>query len=359
MRRGADSNLPNRFESIRLDADPRHLAWEEEFGDGPARRRVEYLTDSSRSIVSENRSPDIPFRYSINPYRGCVHGCSYCYARPWHEYLGMSAGLDFETRIVVKPDAPDLFRRWLARPGYLVEPVCLSGITDPWQPCERRFRLSRRCLNVALACCQPMFVITKNAMIARDRDLLGALAARNLVRVTISVTTLDRTLAMNMEPGTSTPSARLRAIGELADAGIPVVVNVAPVIPGLTDHEIPGILRAVSDAGASAARCMMLRLNGAEEVVFTEWLRRCYPGQADKVLERVKTVHGGSLSNRKFGQRMSGSGVLAKAIRDTFRTVARRYGLDRELPPVSTESFFRPCPDEQADQHQRVQKRLF
>ncbi len=339
--RGSRLNPPNRFERIHLEAD-----FDQTDPDDPAHqaRRVatSYFDDNSQSVVSENNSPDVPFRFSINPYRGCSHGCSYCYARPYHEYLGFSAGLDFETKILVKRDAPGLFRKWLSRPAYRCEPVNLSGVTDPYQPAEREFEITRGCLHVALQCHQPVFLITKNAMVTRDLDLLRELASHNLVRVAISVTSLDQSLTRIMEPRTSSPAARLAAIGELSNNGVPTVVMVAPIIPGLTDSEVPEILRAVADAGAVAANYTIVRLNGAVEPVFEDWLDRHFPLRKIKVLERVAALHGGQLSDSRFGARMRGRGVLAEVIRATFKTFAKKHGLDRPVEPLETSLFRRP-----------------
>ena len=245
--RGSHVNPPNRFGLPLYEPD---LDGDAEALERLRRPATEFLPDRSRSVVTENHSPDIPFRYSLNPYRGCEHGCSYCFARPTHEYLGYSAGLDFETKIIVKEDAPELFRDFLARDRWRPEPITLSGVTDCYQPAEQRFRLTRRCLEVAVEARQPLNLITKNALILRDLDLIRDLAADNLVRVFLSVTTLDAALARSMEPRTSTPEARLRAVRTLAEAGVPVMVLIAPVIPGLNDSEMPAILAAAKEAGA-------------------------------------------------------------------------------------------------------------
>jgi DNA repair photolyase len=229
--RGAHINPPNRFESVHVESDFEQVEHDEEFFDGLSRPKTIYLPDKSKSIVSQNDSPDVPFRFSITPYRGCSHGCAYCYARPGHETLGMNAGLDFETRILVKHDAPGLLRRELGADTWRAEPITLSGVTDCYQPAEREFRLTRGCLEVMLEARQPLCIITKNALVTRDLDLLAPLAAQNLVHVHLSVTTLDDNLARSMEPRTATPRARLRAISELAGAGVPVGVMTAPIIP--------------------------------------------------------------------------------------------------------------------------------
>ena len=266
--RGSQLNPPNRFGEPQPDLDQIE---DEEYLASLLKRPTEYLPDHSKSIVTENDSPDVGFRYSINPYRGCSHGCSYCYARPTHEFLGLNAGLDFETKIFVKESAPDLFREFLAKESWKPEPIALSGVTDCYQPGERKFRLTRGCLEVAVEAQQPMSIITKNALVLRDLDLLQALAAAHLVHVHLSITTLDKNLARSMEPRTSTPRARLQAVRKLADAGVPVGVCVAPVIPGLNDSEIPAILAAAKEAGAGRAD-ILLRLPLTVAPVFREWL---------------------------------------------------------------------------------------
>jgi DNA repair photolyase len=342
--RGSQIDPPNRFGGTHHEVDFEHLEHDEEYLEGLRRRPTEYLPDRSRTIVAENDSPDVGFRYSINPYRGCSHGCAYCYARPTHEYLGLSAGLDFETRIMVKEDAPDLFRAFLARDGWAAHPIAMSGVTDCYQPAERRYRLTRGCLEVALESRQPMSIITKNALVLRDLDLLREMARGSLVHVYLSITTLDAGLARSMEPRTSTPAAKLRAVRELAGAGVPVGVLVAPVIPGLTDSEIPAILAAVKEAGASAAVYVLLRLPMAVAQVFTEWLERTHPGHSQRVLGRVREARGGKLNVSEFGTRMSGTGEIARQIAALFRLYARKHGLDGGLPGLDGSQFRPPLP---------------
>jgi DNA repair photolyase len=336
--RGSHLNPPNRFEKTYTEPDGDFLDSEEEEETAP----TEYLPDHSRTLVTENNSPDIPFRFSINPYRGCAHGCSYCYARPSHEYLGLNAGLDFERKIFVKEDAPGLFRDFLARGDWVAEVIALSGVTDPYQPAERRFRLTRGCLEVAAEAGQPMSIITKNALVVRDLDLLAPMAADRLVHVNISVTTLDAELARSMEPRTSTPSARLQAITTLAAAGVPVRVLVAPVIPGLNDSEIPAILAAAKEAGATAAGHQMLRLPLTVAPVFREWLERERPDQLCRVESRIRSVRDGKLNDANFGTRMTGTGEVARQINALFRLFARRHGLDGGLPAYNCNRFRPP-----------------
>lgn len=344
--RGTALQPPNRFENswVATDyeqvEDPAELA--AEAGLAPA----EYLPDASRSIISENDSPDVFFRYSLNPYRGCSHGCSYCYARPSHEYLGLNAGIDFETKILVKHDAARLLRAFLARPKWQPEEIVLSGVTDPYQPAERELRITRQCLEVLAAARQPIGVITKNALIVRDLDLLASLAEVHAVHANLSITTLDADLARAMEPRTSTPAARLRAVRALADAGVPVRVMVAPIIPGLNDHEAPAILAAAAEAGATSAGYLILRLPGAVEPVFREWLARTHPLARERVEGYLRTVRGGRLSDPRWGTRMKGEGERAEQIAQMFQVFKRKHGLDRPPPPLDASHFTPPPGDD-------------
>ncbi len=340
--RGAQINPPNRFESVRRVSDLDQLDPDDEYFEQLRSVPTEYFPDESRSIISENDSPDIPFRYSLNPYRGCAHGCSYCYARPTHEYLGLSAGLDFESKIFVKERAPQLLRDWLSRDAWSPEQIVFSGATDCYQPAERDYRLTRQCLEVAAEARQPVGVITKNALVARDIDVLSDLARDNLVVVNLSVTTLDRSLCRSLEPRTSSPEARLRTARELARASIPVNVMVAPVIPGLTDSEVPAILQAAAEAGARSASYTLLRLPLAVEPIFLDWLERNRPDEKPRVESRLRSCRGGELSESGFGQRMSGSGEIASQIAQTFRVFTRKFGLDRQYPELNTQHFRPP-----------------
>ena len=343
--RGSSLKPANRFERIALEDDGEHLAGE---GDAPSPsgRKVptEYFVDASQSIVVENHSPDIPFRYSVNPYRGCAHGCAYCYARPGHEYLGMNAGIDFETKIMVKQNAPALFRAFLARDRWQADTVVFSGVTDCYQPAERQFRLTRGCLEVAAEARQPIGIVTKNALVTRDLDLLTELARYRAVHVFFSINSLDATLARELEPRTSTPAARLRALKELSEAGIPCGVMVAPVIPGLNDSEIPAILQAVADCGAVTAHMLLLRLPLTVRPVFLDWLRCHRPLQAERVESRIRACREGKLNDSEFGRRMRGTGVIAEQIRNTFEVFQKKYALNRKLPPLSAQWFRTPRP---------------
>lgn len=344
MRHGSHLNPPNRFEKTRYEPDPDDPDWDQEHPAEFSGRAVEFIADTSRSIVSENTSPDIPFRYSINPYRGCAHGCSYCYARPTHEYLGLNAGLDFETRIVVKEQAPRLLREFLASDTWQPEQITFSGVTDCYQPAERQFRLTRQCLEVAKECRQPVSIVTKNALVVRDLDLLTEMAQHRLVHVFLSLTTLHPELARQMEPRTSVPAARLRAISMLRAAGVPVGVMVAPVIPGLNDHEIPTLLKEAADAGAQNANYILLRLPLTVQAVFAEWLYRTQPGKAEKVLSRVQQTRNGQLNSSQWGERMRGTGETADQIRKLFQLFRKKHGLDQALPELDCTQFRSPLP---------------
>ncbi|MCS7017353.1 MAG: PA0069 family radical SAM protein [Gemmatales bacterium] len=331
--RGASENPPNRFDPYTYEPLPEVPP---EDGPGP---RTQFFLDRSRSLITRNDSPDVGFTYSINPYRGCEHGCVYCFARPTHEYLGWSSGLDFETKILVKADAPQLLYQELAAPHWCRDVLALSGVTDCYQPIERHLRLTRACLEVLVAFRQPVVVVTKNHLVCRDKDLLAELARYHAACVYLSVTTLDAELAGRLEPRTSRPGARLAAIAELAQAGIPVGVLTAPVIPGLNDHEIPALLRAAAEHGATFAGYILLRLPFALKELFDSWLRRHYPEKRDKVLSRLRELRGGKLYDAQWGTRMTGTGPMAEAIASLFRLAARRAGLDRPHPPLSADSF--------------------
>lgn len=340
--RGSWIRPKNRFEQQRTEDSFEQVEEDEEFFDQRSSVKTVYLNDDTQSIVSENNSPDIPFRYTVNPYRGCAHGCSYCYARPTHEYLGMNAGIDFESKILVKHQAPTLLRDWLARPKYQPEVIVFSGVTDCYQPAEREFQLTRKCLEVALEARQPVGIITKNALVTRDLDVLAELAARRLVSISMSVTTLDPKLARELEPRTSSPLARLRAISELRDAGVATGAMLAPIIPGLNDIEIPQILEAARDAGATTASYTVLRLPLSVREVFLEWLQRTQPAASERVLSRIRAVRGGETNDSQFGTRMRGEGAIADQIAQTFRVFAQKHHLNGESSSLDTLQFQRP-----------------
>src|SRR5579863_5707416 len=341
--RGATGNPANRFERLRVEIDPEvQVAEHPPDAEPEARLATELLVDRSRSALTRNDSPDIPFTFSLNPYRGCEHGCIYCYARPTHEYLGFSAGLDFESRIMVKEDAPRLLRRELAAPRWQPETLVMSGVTDPYQPVERRLGITRGCLEVLAELRHPVGVITKNELVTRDLDLLLELARHQAVRVFLSITTLDPELARRLEPRASHPRDRLKAVSRLAAAGVPVGVMVAPVVPAITDHEIPRILEAAAAAGARAAGYTVMRLPGAVAGLFEAWLERHFPERREKVLHRIRELRGGRLNDPRFGSRMRGEGIFAQQIRSLFETARHRHGLDQPLPELSTAAFRRP-----------------
>lgn len=335
--RGAAENPGNRFERLAFEHDGAVLDEE-----GVPVPETVYLKDAARSIIAKNNSPDVGFTHSINAYRGCSHGCSYCYARPTHEYLGFSAGLDFETRILVKEHAPELLREELASPRWEPTRLAISGVTDCYQPVERKLQLTRKCLQVLAEFRNPVSLITKNHLITRDVDLLAELASLNLVAAILSVTTLDPELARRMEPRTSAPRRRLEAIETLAKAGVPVGVMVAPIIPGLTDHETPAILKAAAAAGARFAGSVPVRLPLGVAPLFEAWLARHYPDRTDKVLNRIRSLRGGKLNDSNFNSRMKGEGVFAEQISAMFKLAVRRAGLDNPFPELSTEHFRRP-----------------
>ncbi|HLW66517.1 MAG TPA: PA0069 family radical SAM protein [Gemmataceae bacterium] len=333
--RGASSNPANRFIPIYYENDPARADPE-----GPA-PQTQFFRDQSRSIVATNDSPDVGFTHSINPYRGCEHGCSYCYARPFHEYLGFSAGLDFETRIMVKGDAPELLREELMKPSWKPVTVALSGVTDCYQPIERRLQLTRRCLQVLHEFRNPAGIVTKNQLVARDVDILAEMASYQASSVCISITTLDGELARKLEPRATQPSGRLAVMEKLAKAGVPVGAMVAPIIPGLNDHEVPAILEAVRDAGGSFAGYTILRLPLAVAEVFSNWLEQHFPERKDKVLNRLRSMRGGKLNEPRFGKRMRGQGTWSKLFHDVFALHRDRLGF-RSSPELSTAHFRRP-----------------
>lgn len=309
-------------------------------------RATRYLVEHPRTIVNRVESPDLPFVHSLNPYQGCEHGCAYCYARPTHEYWGYSAGLDFEQVIIVKRNAPELLEKQLRNPRWTVEPISISGATDPYQPIERKERLTRQLLEVALAFKQPVSVITKNALVLRDLDLLVELAGHGLAIVAISVTTLKEELRRVLEPRTSSTANRLRAIRVLRDAGVPVMAMVAPIIPALNESEVPDLLRATAEAGAITASYTVLRTNGAVEPVFTAWLQEHFPDRAARVMEHVKAMHGGRMSDSAYGRRMRGSGVHADHIARMFKVMRRRCFGESRLPELRCD-LFKPPPQGQ------------
>ena len=339
--RGAGLNPPNRFEPIAFEPDGDALdAIPPEERPAPA---TQFLRDNSRTIIAHNDSPDVGFSDSVNPYRGCEHGCIYCYARPTHEYLSFSAGLDFETKIMVKEDAPQLLREALMSRRYDPVSLTMSGVTDCYQPVERKLRLTRGCLEVMLEFGNPVAIITKNHLVTRDIDLLSQLAKLDAALVLVSVTTLDHELARKMEPRTSAPRRRLDAIRELHAAGVPAGVMVAPVIPGLTDHEMPAILAAAAEAGARCAGFTPVRLPGAVAPLFEQWLSDHFPDRKEKVLNRIRSIRGGKLNDPNFGSRMRGQGPWAEQLKSMFDLAKRKAGITGGFPELSTAHFRRPA----------------
>jgi len=334
--RGASWNPQNRFEKLEyIVDDDAHV---EENESGP---RTVYLRDPSRSIIATNDSPDIGFEASINPYRGCEHGCIYCYARPTHEYLGFSAGLDFESKILVKEDAPALLREELSAKTWEPKVIAISGVTDPYQPIEKRLGITRGCIEVLAEFRNPVGVITKNHLVTRDADLYADMARWNGARVFVSVTTLDSKIARTMEPRTSSPEMRLDAIATLSAAGVPVGVMVAPVVPGITDHEMPSILAAAKKAGAKWAGFVVLRLPWAVAPLFERWLEEQFPDRKDKVLNRIRDLRGGKLYDAQWGVRGRGTGIFAEQIESLFDVTCRKIGLNEEDREMSTSEFRR------------------
>jgi DNA repair photolyase len=340
--RGSAENPANRFERLRVVADPELEPPPDDDAGEPAPVETVYLRDPTRTLLAHNDSPDVGFDTSLNPYRGCSHGCSYCFARPTHEYLGFSAGLDFETRILVKEDAPELLRRALSSPRWEPRVVALSGVTDAYQPIEAKLRLTRRCLEVFAEFRNPVAIITKSALVARDADLLAELARHQAASVHVSVTTLDDSLRRVLEPRASSSRSRLAAIETLAAAGVPVGVLCAPVIPCVNDSEIPAILDAAAKAGAREAGWVMLRLPHGLKELFEAWLVRHFPERKDRVMSHMLEVGGGALYDSRYHTRQRGTGVYAEQIRSLFELSRRRAGLANERPPVSTSAFRRP-----------------
>lgn len=333
--RGASENPPNRFEKLQYIPDP-------EASENAPAARTSFYKDQSSTFISYNQSPDVPFAASGNPYRGCEHGCAYCYARPTHEFLGFSAGLDFESKIMVKFDAPEILRKELSAKKWVPQSVTLSGVTDCYQPAEKKFQITRRCLEVFLEFRNPVSLITKNQLITRDLDILAELAQHQLISVCISVTTLNPELARTLEPRTSSPRARLEAISQLHAAGVPVGVLVAPVIPGLNEHEIPQILEQAAHAGASYAGYTLLRLPHSVKDIFISWLDQYHSGSKEKILGRIKEIRHGKLNDATFGARFKGEGPLAEQIQQLFAVARKHHKLLAQRPTLTTSLFRSP-----------------
>ena len=337
--RGASWSPANRFEKLHVDLGDSDVVQIGQDDVERPRRATQYFRDGTKTIISRNNSPDVGFETSVNPYRGCEHGCIYCYARPTHEYLGFSAGLDFESKIMVKMDAPELLKVELESPLWKPQVLVMSGVTDPYQPIERKLRITRGCLEVLAQFRNPVAIITKNRLVTRDLDLLGELATYNAAAVNISVTSLDSKLQRVLEPRTSLPEARLDAISQLRAAGIPTGVMVAPIIPGLTDHEVPRILEACAKAGAQFAGYTIVRLPWAVGPLFEHWLEERFPDRKEKILGRIRDLRGnGRLNNSQWRTRMTGEGIFAEQIASLFEIGCRRAGIG-ERPTLSTAAF--------------------
>ncbi|MSP37821.1 MAG: PA0069 family radical SAM protein [Deltaproteobacteria bacterium] len=338
--RGSASNPKNRFETIERVPEP-----SEEYDEISA-PHTQFFPDGSKSLIAYNDSPDVGFDASINPYRGCEHGCVYCYARPTHEYLGFSAGLDFETKIMVKEDAPELLRKELSSRKWQPQLLGISGVTDCYQPAEKRYQLTRRCLEVLLEFRNPAVIVTKNHLVTRDIDILLQLAQFDCIGVTISLTTLDAKLASALEPRASSPARRLAAIRKLADAGVPVGYLQAPMIPGLTDAEAPAIALAAKQAGATFSGYVALRLPFAVKDLFEQWLDQHYPDKKEKILHRVREIRGGKLNDPNFKSRMRGEGIYAEQMAKLFQLARKKSGITERWPQLTTEHFRRPGKDQ-------------
>ena len=340
--RGAISNMQGRFEhQEREEFDD---GWAREEDEAPA-LQTQVTEEIARSIITRNKSPDLPFHASINPYRGCEHGCIYCFARPTHSYLELSPGLDFETRLFAKMNAPELVRRELASPSWQPEAISLGINTDAYQPIERRLRLTRQVLEVLHECNQPVGIITKSALIERDIDLLADMASRGLAAAAVTITTLDHTIARTLEPRAASPTRRLKTVQRLAEAGIPVSVNVAPVIPFITDHDLEHILQAAAHAGARSAGYIVLRLPWEVSLLFQHWLATHFPDRAERVMGRIRDMRGGKDYNAEFGSRMRGEGIWADLLAQRFKTAMRKTGLDKrqlEFGRLDCTQFRRP-----------------
>lgn len=336
--RGALANPPNRFDRARSEAIDD--GWFQD--ELPASVATELIIDNARTVIARNDSPDIPFDQSINPYRGCEHGCTFCYARPTHAYLGLSPGIDFETKLTYKPDAAALLRHELSKPGYECKPIMLGSNTDPYQPVEKQLRVTRSILEVLAETNHPVMITTRSTLLLRDLDLLGPMAARNLASVVYSITTFDHDLKRRLEPRSAASLARLAAIRELHAAGVPVGVLAAPMIPAVNDSELEEILQRAAQAGASNAGYVLLRLPLEVADLFRQWLDTHLPDRAEHVMSLMRETHGGSESSSAFGRRMRGQGAWAQLLRDRFRLACRRYGLDTGYVAPLDSGLFRP-----------------
>lgn len=347
--RGAQINPTSQYEKLVRDAEPLDWAlvadeWEE------AELKTQYLETHPKTILNKVESPDIPIPWSLNPYQGCEHGCIYCYARNTHPYWGFSAGLDFERKILVKRNAAQLLEAELKKKNWKAAPVMFAGNTDIYQPAERKFLLTRACLEVFWKYRHPVSLITKNSLVLRDLDLLEKLAAERLCHVAISITTLQEELRQFLEPRTATVTQRLKTVETLSRAGIPTFVMMAPIIPGLNDHEVLPLVKAVAERGALGVGHTIVRLNGDVGLIFEDWIRKAMPDRADRVLNRIRDTHGGSLEEKRFGKRMRGEGNIAEIIHAQFRVAKEKYLKDRKMPAYNLDLH---------EQHKSPQLRLF
>ncbi len=340
--RGAVSNVTGRFEPLRRSVF--FDGWDEQ--EAPEKLRTDVTDEFPKTIISRNQSPDVPFDQSINPYRGCEHGCVYCFARPTHAYMGLSPGLDFESRLFAKPDAASILERQISNRNYQVKPIALGTNTDPYQPIERERRITRSVLQVLAAHDHPLTILTKSRLVVRDLDILSPMAQKGLVKVALSVTTLDRKLARTLEPRAAMPQRRLDAIKLLSDAGIPTGVVFAPVIPALNDHEMEQVLAAAAHAGAHEAGYIPLRLPSEVASLFEEWLETYFPDRKSRVLSRLKGLRGGRLNDPRFKHRMKGSGFEADLMKQRFVNLCRRLKLNQQQVQLKTDLFRPPEGDQ-------------
>lgn len=335
--RGAQIKTENKY--LKEQYSTEHIeGLDEELLENP---KTQVFHETSKKIVNKVNSPDLHFGYSMNPYQGCEHGCVYCYARNTHEYYGFSAGLDFETKIIIKQNAPELLERHLLQPTWQAVPIMLSGNTDCYQPQEKKFQITRKMLQVLLKYRHPVGIITKNALIHRDLDILADLAKNKLVHVMISITTLDEDLRRQLEPRTASAKKRLQTIDVLTNAGIPVGVMNAPIIPGLNHHEIPAILKAAADHGAVACGMTVVRLNGSISKIFEDWLKKNFPERFEKVWNQISELHGGNVNDSNFGRRMTGEGNIADAIQQLYHVAKKKYFTGKSMPPADLTQFRR------------------
>jgi len=336
--RGAQINTANKYLANSLSKE--HVEGIDDWEIG--NEKTSFIFSSAKTIVNKVESPDVGMVYSLNPYQGCEHGCIYCYARNSHEYWGFSAGLDFERKILVKKDAPELFKKFLEKKNWPAHTISISGNTDCYQPCERKYRLTRQLLKIALDYKQPISMITKNSLILRDLDIIQEMAKHNLIGVFVSITSLDENLRQKLEPRTTTAKQRLKVIEQLSSVGVPMGVMSAPIIPGLNNHEIPAILKASAQAGAIWAGYNIVRLNGSIGKIFEDWLAKSFPDRFEKVWHQIQSCHNGNVNDSRFGKRMRGEGNFAELINHTFKLHCKLNGLNQKSIELDSSSFKKP-----------------